>query len=157
MEEYFDEFDDSEKNIEGKLEGVSGEFDSSKKKAEEMLGDEDKMERFLQRLERKMKVFPLVGEQLSYIPVMASLIRSYVKKEYTDIPIGIIVSVLGALIYFVSPVDLIPDVLPGIGLLDDAAVVGIALIGVKDDVEEYRRWREVNGRNIDDVWDFLIT
>lgn len=151
MEDFYDDYD-SKEEVEEKLACVPDEFDASKKKAEEMLEDEDKMERFLQRLERKMKIFPLVGEQLSYVPVMASLIRSYVKKEYTDIPIGTIVSVLGALIYFVSPFDLLPDVIPGIGLIDDAAVVGLALLCVKDDVEEYRRWREAHGRNIDDVW-----
>jgi uncharacterized membrane protein YkvA (DUF1232 family) len=33
--------------------------------------------------------------------------------------------VLGALIYFISPVDLIPDIIPIAGLIDDAAIVAI--------------------------------
>ena len=99
----------------------------------EMLKDEDKMERFLQRLEKKLRVIPLAGNTLSDVPVMASLLRSFVKKEYTDIPIGTITAVVSALVYFVSPIDLIPDLLPG-GYIDDAAVIGACLKLINSDV-----------------------
>ena len=85
-------------------------------KAEEMLKDADKIERFLQRLEKKLKVIPLAGKKLSEVPIMASLVVNYVKKEYQDVPIGTIIAVLSALIYFVSPIDLVPDSLPAIAL-----------------------------------------
>ena len=91
--------------------------------AQDMLNDEDKMERFLQRLEKKLKVIPLAGNKLACVPVMASLVRSYVKKEYRDIPIGSIIAIVSALIYFVSPLDIVPDSIPVIGYFDDAAVV----------------------------------
>lgn len=83
------------------------------------------------------------------VPTMASLIKSYVKKEYTEIPIGSIIAILSALIYFVSPVDLIPDAIPVIGLVDDAAVVAACLNFVNSDLEEYSNWREKNGKLID--------
>lgn len=38
-----------------------------------------------------------------------------------------ILMLLGALLYFLSPVDLAPDVVPGLGLLDDLVVVGLVL------------------------------
>ena len=97
---------------------------SNYSKAEELLQDSSKMERFLQRLEKKLKKVPVVGKRLAEVPVMASLIRSYVKKEYTDIPIGTIIAIVRALIYFVSPIDLVPDSIPVIGYFDDVAVVG---------------------------------
>ena len=49
--------------------------------AEKLLGDQDALERFLQRLERKFRKLPLAGDTLASIPVLASLIRSYIKKE----------------------------------------------------------------------------
>lgn len=119
------------------------------KEAEEMLKDEDKMERFLQRLEKKLKIIPLVGEKLADVPIMASLVRSYVKKDYTDIPIGSIIAIVSALIYFVSPIDLIPDSIPLIGYFDDAAVVGACWKLVDSDVEEYVQWRKQNGKEIE--------
>ena len=83
--------------------------------SEEILHDEDKLERLFQRLEKKLKIVPIVGSTLAEIPMMASLIKSYVQKEYTDIPVGTILAVIGALVYFVSPIDLIPDNIPGAG------------------------------------------
>lgn len=74
-----------------------------------MLEDEDKMERFIQGLDKKLKLIPIVGNKLAEIPIMASLVRGYVKKEYTDIPIGSIIEIVSALIYFVSPIDIVPD------------------------------------------------
>lgn len=118
------------------------------KEAEEMLKDPDKVERFLQRLEKKLKKVPVAGSKLACIPIMVSLIRSYIKKEYTDIPIGTIIAILSALIYFVSPIDIIPDSIPAIGYFDDAAVVAVCWNFVESDVEEYIEWRRENGREI---------
>lgn len=117
--------------------------------AEEMLKDQDKMERFLQRLEKKLKVIPLAGEKLADVPIMVSLIRSYVKKEYIDVPIGTIIAILSALIYFVSPIDIVPDSIPVLGYFDDAAVVAACWKLVDSDVEEYIKWRKENGKEIE--------
>jgi len=117
--------------------------------AGELLKDQDKIERFLQRLERKLNSIPLVGDKLSYAPVMASLLRCYVKKEYTDIPLGSIIAITSALLYFVSPIDIIPDSVPVIGYLDDAAVLVACWRLVGSDVEEYINWRKKSGLEID--------
>ena len=117
--------------------------------AEKLVKDEYKMERFLQRLEKKLKVIPLVGDKLSNVPIMASLIRSYVKKEYTDIPIGSVIAIISGLTYFVSPIDLIPDCIPAVGYLDDAAVIAVCWKMVKSDVDEYVMWREKNNKVLD--------
>ena len=116
--------------------------------SEEILHDEDKLERLFQRLEKKFKIVPVVGNTLAEIPMMASLIRNYVQKEYTDIPIGTIIAVISALIYFVSPIDLIPDNIPG-GYIDDGVVIAVCLKMVDSDLQEYKIWREQNGKVID--------
>ena len=118
-------------------------------KAENILNDEDKMERFLQRLEKKLSNIPALGGALSEVPVMISLVKSYIRKEYTELPAGTVIAVISALIYFLSPVDLIPDFIPGVGLLDDAAVVALCLSQVKSDLDEYKEWRAANGKCYD--------
>lgn len=116
--------------------------------AQDMLQNEDKIERFLQRLEKKMAHLPFGAKRLAAIPVLASLLKSYVKKEYTDLPIGTIIAIVSALIYFVSPFDLVPD-LPIIGFFDDAAVVAACWKMVTSDVEEYQKWRVANHKQLD--------
>ncbi|WP_365728210.1 YkvA family protein [Ruminococcus sp.] len=104
------------------------------------------MERFLQRLEKKLKSIPVLGEKLSYIPAMVSLLKSYIEKEYTDLPLGTIIAITSALLYFVSPIDLVPDSIPVIGYFDDAAVVAACWKLVESDVKEYLKWREDNNK-----------
>ncbi len=130
-------------------ETAQASLEAGYSKAEEMLKDKDKMERFLQRLEKKLKVIPIAGEKLADVPIMVSLVRSYVKKEYTDIPIGTIIAIISALIYFLSPIDLVPDSIPVLGYFDDAAVVAACWKLVDSDVTEYVKWREENGKVID--------
>lgn len=124
------------------------ELEKGYDEAKKLLEDEDKTERFLQRLEKKLKAVPLAGEKLSYLPVMASLVRSFIKKEYTDIPIGSIIAIISTLTYFLSPVDVMPDAIPAIGYLDDAFVVAACWRLVESDVSEYLRWRDENNKTV---------
>ena len=130
-------------------------YERSRAEAEDVLKDENKMERFFQRLEKKLKAVPIAGNALQYIPLMMSLVRSYVKKEYTDLPIGTMVSVVVALLYFLSPIDVIPDIIPGLGYIDDAAVIAGCLVLIKGDLEEYRAWRKEKGLEYVDIPNFV--
>ena len=103
---------------------------------------EDRIGETLQRLEEKLKSLPNVGEQLSHIAVFASLLNSYVKKEYTKIPIGTLTAIISAILYVISPIDIITDIIPGLGYLDDAAVVLACFCLVESDIQEYLAWRE---------------
>ena len=47
-----------------------------------------------------------------------------------------------ALLYVFNPFDLLPDVLPIIGAVDDAAVVGACLLLIERDLRQYRSWKE---------------
>ena len=124
---------------------VENAYESGKKEAEKILKDPDKMELFLQRLEQKLDEVPLVGEQLSMVPVMVSMIKSYVTKEYTDVPATTIVAMIAALLYLISAKDIISDKLPIIGLLDDIAVLALAWRYTVGEADKYQIWRRENG------------
>jgi len=106
-----------------KDEVIEGQISKNEKEAERIVNDPDKLEEFLVKLEAKLTEIPLAGNALSAVPTMVSMVRAYAKKEYTEPPVGTIVAIVAALLYVLSPVDLIPDAIPGIGYLDDAAVV----------------------------------
>jgi len=140
-----------EKNMNEKIsdEQAKEELEKRRKEAEKLLEDPDKLEELLQKLEQKLKVMPLVGDTFAVVPAMISLVRSYMKKEYNEIPLGSIVGIVCALIYILSPIDLIPDVTPVVGHVDDAAVLLMCLkAGAEDDIKQYQKWRETNGKNI---------
>ena len=106
------------------------------------------METFLQRLENKLNVIPVIGSTFAIVLAMISLVRSYVKK-YTKMSLNSIVGIVSALIYILSPIDLLPNVAGTLGYLDDAAILIVCLkTGAEDDIKEYQRWREKNDKVI---------
>lgn len=125
-------------------------FQENYQEAEKMLNHPDKIDRMLKRLEKKLKGLPKLGGALAYIPKMGMLINSYIRGQYTDVPIGTIVGVIGVVMYFVLPIDAIPDFVPGVGYLDDAAVASGSLYLVKNDLDEYMRWRAFTGLDADE-------
>ncbi len=135
-------------DIKFKAEELKEALQKHAQEAKDYLNDDEKMENFLQRLERKLSLVPKVGNQLADIVTLISLVRSYMKKQYTDIPMGSMISIVAALIYFVSPIDIIPDTVPIIGYMDDIAVIGFVLNFVHDDVEEYKQWQKENNKRI---------
>ena len=112
--------------------------------AEEIIKDKNKLDDFLERLERKIKEVPKIGEKLSHVIVMVSLVKHYATKEYTDFPMASLIAVVAALVYFISPIDLIPDGIPIAGYVDDALVVAVCWSIVETDVDRYLEWRDNN-------------
>jgi uncharacterized membrane protein YkvA (DUF1232 family) len=109
--------------------------------AEEMLNDPDKVEKMLQDLEARMRTVPKVGDTLALLPLMISMIRAYVRKEYTEVSKKTIASMMGAGLYLLVGRDLIPDKTPIIGLFDDIAVLGAALKLSEKELNDYSAWR----------------
>jgi uncharacterized membrane protein YkvA (DUF1232 family) len=129
-------------------EQLKKQLNNHSEETEKLLKDVDKMERFLERLEKKLKKIPVIGKQLSNVPMLISLVRAYIHKDYQDIPIGSIIAIVGSLLYFFSQIDLLPDSIPFLGYIDDAAVFAFVWKMVDDDVKEYKIWQEQNGKRI---------
>ena len=72
---------------------------------------------------------------------LTELIRDYNRGVYHKIPWKTIAFATAAVIYFVNPLDMIPDVLPVVGLLDDATVLGFVVSAIKDDLENFRNFK----------------
>jgi Asp/Glu/hydantoin racemase len=65
-------------------EEVQARFDKSKEKAKKILEDRDKMDHFLERLEKKLEHIPVVGGILSEVPVLISLVKAFLGKRYLE-------------------------------------------------------------------------
>ena len=117
-------------------------------KAAEVLRDPDKMERLLQKLEQKLRPVPVVGDKLADIPILVSMLKSWVEKEYTDVPRRSLIVLVGTLLYIVSPMDVIPDFIPIVGQLDDVAIVALCLKLIQPDLDKYVAWRRSTGREV---------
>lgn len=74
--------------------------------------------------------------------LLISIVKDYLAGKYRQIPWGVIASIVFSLIYVLNPLDLVPDVLPIIGQVDDVAVMGAVLMMVEQDLYKYKTWRD---------------
>ncbi|MCC6713211.1 MAG: DUF1232 domain-containing protein [Candidatus Dadabacteria bacterium] len=72
---------------------------------------------------------------------LRDLVGAWMRREYRDVPWSTLLLTAGALVYFVNPLDAIPDIVPATGLIDDAGVIGFVLASVKNDIEKFRKWQ----------------
>lgn len=85
-----------------------------------------------------------LGSLRTDLPVLIRLVRSYARGDYRRLPWKAIVLSTTAVLYFVTPIDLIPDFLVGTGFLDDAVVVAYVLKAIRDDLARFEDWEAVN-------------
>jgi uncharacterized membrane protein YkvA (DUF1232 family) len=74
--------------------------------------------------------------------LLTALIKDWRAGRYRQALYGTIAAVAFALLYVFNPFDLIPDVLPILGAVDDATVIGACLMLVERDLKKYRSWKE---------------
>ncbi|HFI0435297.1 TPA: YkvA family protein [Streptococcus suis] len=114
------------------------------RQAQSLLREPDKLEQFLQTLEKNLDRIPILGKEFKMLPLLISLLRSYFKKDYQEVPVATIVAIISALIYFLSPMDGLPDFIPLYGYSDDAIVLGVCWKIAQYDVKDYIEWRKKN-------------
>lgn len=75
--------------------------------------------------------------------------KDYVNGDYTEIPKRSIVAILGGLIYFLSPIDVVPDFIPVLGFVDDVFILNLVYKQVVKDLEKYKIWKDNQIKIID--------
>lgn len=98
------------------------------------LGKEDE----IKKLFKRVKVLARYCNDLCEI---FELLRDRARGTYKETPWRTVAALTGALIYVLSPIDLILDLIPVIGFLDDAIVIGLAIKLAQPDLEKYRAWK----------------
>lgn len=68
------------------------------------------------------------------------LVRPWVTGKYRDVPLKTILLAIAAIIYFLNQFDVIPDFIPMVGYLDDAAVIRYAINSIRGDLDKFLEW-----------------
>lgn len=101
----------------------------------EVLDKEEGVKGFFKNVEALKKYWDVIC-------LIFPLLKDWISGRYTKIPWSVIASLVGAILYVLSPLDLCPDFIPILGYLDDATVFGVAVSFAKDYLEEYKAWKE---------------
>ena len=78
-------------------------------------------------------------EKLSIFSRMA---QAYVSGKYLSIPWKAVMTMLAAIIYFLNPLDLIPDFIPLMGLTDDFGVLVWVYNSVSAEIDKFLEWEK---------------
>ncbi len=118
-------------------------YKKNETKAKEILKDKKKVSRLLEKAKNKAKenrIGPL-DEIWGKLQLVFSLIKDWILGEYKQIPMGSLMILIVGLIYFITPIDILPDLIPG-GFVDDVVILGFLFKQISSDMEVYRLWKE---------------
>ena len=114
--------------------------------ATELISNPEKINELLAQVQEFVKGLPgSAADSLANIPLMAQMVKGYVTKEYTEVSPKVIATLVAAFLYLVKQKDLIPDSVPVLGMLDDVAVVALAMKLCENELAAYKAWAEGNG------------
>ena len=88
------------------------------------------------------------GKFIKQMKLAMSLIKDFRNKSYTDIPWRSIAFITAAVLYFMNPFDVVPDMLPVFGFGDDAMLFAALFKSIQTDLEKYGEWKGINTKDI---------
>jgi len=119
-------------------------FTSAKEKAKNIAQDPQKVKQLMTTAMNKLKSLDSdsdkIGKLIDRIQTFVRMIRAYIKGEYKEIPWKSVVLIIASLLYFVNPLDLIPDFIPITGFLDDISIVLWVFSSLEKDIEAFKQW-----------------
>src|SRR3954449_5225317 len=104
--------------------------------------DPQRLHKLIEDAVGKISIIPRgpFAETWPYLMAMIRLMRDYHRAEYRDISEANLLIIVAAILYFVSPFDVIPDWVPVLGHIDDAFVISLALKSVRADLDTFMAW-----------------
>jgi uncharacterized membrane protein YkvA (DUF1232 family) len=139
----------------GRTQGPSssGAFGNARRKVEDYVRDPQRTQELLAmalgKANARRSTQGVIDDIWDYLQVAARLVQAAVRGEYTGLSGKSLTLIVAAIIYYVSPIDIIPDFIPVVGLLDDATVLAFALRSIKGELDTFKQWEAERGRGTD--------
>lgn len=114
------------------------------RQAARFTGNKGRMLLLITRLGSKMGEVNWSGVQREQIKLqlftIGRLAKAYALGHYREVPWKTMMIVLGAVIYFVNPLDLLPDLVPVAGLTDDFGVLVWVYNSLGNEIQKFQTW-----------------
>jgi uncharacterized membrane protein YkvA (DUF1232 family) len=120
-------------------------YDADKRKAEKYAGKPHKIRQVIEKAMNKLKTLDIepLTDLAESIKTLTRMLETYLRGHY-QMPWQSAASVIAALLYFITPLDMIPDIILGIGYADDLAVIRYTLQIIAKDLERFEKWEKEN-------------
>ena len=74
------------------------------------------------------------------LQTLGRLIKASVSGDYHGVPTSTLVGGVAVFLYFLTPIDFVPDFIPVIGLLDDVSLLAWFMTSIKGEMEKFAEW-----------------
>ncbi len=116
-------------------------FQNALRKATGIASDSEKISELIGSVTEKMSDMDenkkRVAEFFEKMKIMLRMLRAYINGEYRQIPWKSLMMIVGSLIYFMMPLDLIPDFIPITGLADDITILFLVFGSINEDITAF--------------------
>ena len=82
------------------------------------------------------------GRLLKDLQLLVRLLKASVSGAYTGFSVHKLVTIVAAILYLISPLDVIPDFIPVVGYADDAAVIAWVLNSIAEELKDFQSWEQ---------------
>jgi uncharacterized membrane protein YkvA (DUF1232 family) len=121
-------------------------FAAALRKAAMMAGRKTRLLLLLSRLGVKLKDTNWKNVSMTDVKakfsILGRLVKAYALGHYREIPWKTLLIVVAAIIYFVNPIDLIPDLIPVAGLTDDFGILVWVYNSLSGEIEKFLAWEQ---------------
>ena len=111
------------------------------KKAKELISNPERLKETVNTALEKFKKENIDKEREKFKDLF-EMAKDYAKGDYRDISKLNFVYLIAAILYFLNPLDIIPDMILAVGFLDDFTVISFVYSKISKEVEKYREWRD---------------
>ena len=123
------------------MDWARGVIDSGMEQAKGFVENPEQMNGLLQQLQDMLVNLPeSTMAAFKNVPLMASMVKDYITRAYTEVSPKVVISLVSAFLYIVKKKDLISDSIPIVGLLDDISVVTLVMSICEPELKAYAAW-----------------
>lgn len=129
-------------------------FQNALRKATGIASDSEKISELIGSVTEKMSDMDenkrRVSDFFEKIKIMLRMLKAYISGDYRQIPWKSLMMIIGSLIYFMMPLDLIPDFIPITGLADDITIIFLVFSSINEDIMNFLDFEQSVGSKFTD-------
>ncbi|MBI9041958.1 YkvA family protein [Lutibacter sp.] len=82
-----------------------------------------------------------LGDQMNNFKLLLEMVKDHWNGNF-KINAASFTIIIGAIVYVISPLDAIPDMIPVLGWIDDVSILAFAMTKIQSVLNEYRVYKE---------------
>ena len=121
------------------------------RKAMRMINEQSQVKELIWQVSQKLQNInsrnKQINELMEHVQLFLRMIKRSLAGEYSAFSHKTLLSLVFGLLYFVTPMDVVPDFIPLLGFSDDLSIVYFIIKNFKSDIEAFKVW-ELNQESV---------